>query len=98
MTPLRIGTRGSPLALWQAHHVSGLLRGVVSNLPLELVDIACVQNPYSVVNRAEQDELALWEERGLAFVPFFPLGSALAADAFVWVPNRQGLKPRYSNR
>src|SRR6202046_2854924 len=45
---------------------------------LELVDIACVQNPYSVVNRAEEDELALCEERGLAFVPFFPLGSAFA--------------------
>jgi aryl-alcohol dehydrogenase-like predicted oxidoreductase len=54
---------------------------------LELVDIACVQNAYSVVNRVEEDELALCEERGLAFVPFFPLGSAftggpkqLAAD------------------
>jgi pyridoxine 4-dehydrogenase len=45
---------------------------------LELVDIACVQNAYSVVNRAEEDALALCEERGLAFVPFFPLGSAFA--------------------
>ncbi len=45
---------------------------------LELVDIACVQNAYSVVNRAEADELALCEERELAFVPFFPLGSAVA--------------------
>ena len=57
---------------------------------LELVDIACVQNPYSVVNRAEADELALCEERELAFVPFFPLGSAftggprqLAADPVI---------------
>jgi aryl-alcohol dehydrogenase-like predicted oxidoreductase len=45
---------------------------------LELVDIACVQNPYSVVNRVEEDELALCEKHGLAFVPFFPLGSAFA--------------------
>jgi aryl-alcohol dehydrogenase-like predicted oxidoreductase len=45
---------------------------------LELVDIACVQNAYSVVNRAEEDELALCEEQALAFVPFFPLGSAFA--------------------
>ncbi|MGZ6651987.1 MAG: oxidoreductase [Solirubrobacteraceae bacterium] len=45
---------------------------------LELVDIACVQNAFSLVNRAEQDELDLCEERGLAFVPFFPLGSAFA--------------------
>jgi aryl-alcohol dehydrogenase-like predicted oxidoreductase len=57
---------------------------------LELVDIACVQNAYSVVNRAEEDELTLCEERGIAFVPFFPLGSAfvggprfLAADAAI---------------
>ena len=35
---------------------------------LELVDIACVQNAYSVVNREEEDELALCEERELAFV------------------------------
>ncbi len=45
---------------------------------LELVDVACVQNAYSVVNRAREDELTLCEERGLAFVPFFPLGSAFA--------------------
>jgi pyridoxine 4-dehydrogenase len=57
---------------------------------LELTDIACVQNAYSVVNRADEDELALCEERGLAFVPFFPLGSAftggpkqLAADSAI---------------
>jgi aryl-alcohol dehydrogenase-like predicted oxidoreductase len=45
---------------------------------LELVDIACVQNAYSVVNRGEEDELALCETHELAFVPFFPLGSAFA--------------------
>jgi pyridoxine 4-dehydrogenase len=46
---------------------------------LELSDIACVQNGYSVVNRADEDELVLSEERGLTFVPFFPLGSAFTA-------------------
>ena len=35
MTPLRIGTRGSALALWQARYVAGLLRDV----PTELVEI-----------------------------------------------------------
>jgi aryl-alcohol dehydrogenase-like predicted oxidoreductase len=45
---------------------------------LDLVDIACVQNAYGVVNRAEEDVLARCEQRGLAFVPFFPLGSAFA--------------------
>jgi len=43
---------------------------------LELSDIACVQNAYSVINRTDEDGLALCEERGMAFVPFFPLGSA----------------------
>ena len=37
--PLRIGTRGSPLALWQAHHVIGLLRAAIPELPVELVEI-----------------------------------------------------------
>jgi hydroxymethylbilane synthase len=37
-SPLRIGTRGSPLALWQAQHVQGLLRGVTER-PVELVEI-----------------------------------------------------------
>jgi pyridoxine 4-dehydrogenase len=68
---------------------------------LDLVDIACVQNAYSVVNRAEENELALCEERGLAFVPFFPLGSAfaggpkqLAADpAIAEVAARRGASP-----
>lgn len=45
---------------------------------LELADIASVQNAYSVVNRAGENVLGLCEERGLAFVPFFPLGSAFA--------------------
>jgi hydroxymethylbilane synthase len=39
MTPLRIGTRGSPLALWQANHVAGLLRPVVAPRTVELVEI-----------------------------------------------------------
>ena len=37
-----------------------------------------MQNAFSVVNRADEDELDLCEERELAFVPFFPLGSAFA--------------------
>ena len=37
-SPLRIGTRGSPLALWQAHHVQGLLRAVTGR-PVELGEI-----------------------------------------------------------
>src|SRR3954469_15936514 len=39
MTPLRIGTRGSPLALWQAHHVTALLHAVAPQQPVELIEI-----------------------------------------------------------
>jgi hydroxymethylbilane synthase len=38
MTPLRIGTRGSALALWQARHVADLLHSI----PTELVEIGTV--------------------------------------------------------
>ncbi|HWE59202.1 MAG TPA: oxidoreductase [Solirubrobacteraceae bacterium] len=68
---------------------------------LDLVEIACVQNAYSVVNRASEDELELCEQRDVAFVPFFPLGSAfsggpkqLAADpAVAEVADRHGVTP-----
>ena len=43
---------------------------------LDLVDIAEVQNAYSVVNRSGEDVLELCRERLIAFVPYFPLGSA----------------------
>jgi hydroxymethylbilane synthase len=37
MTPLRLGTRGSPLALWQANFVAGKLRPVAAPRAVELV-------------------------------------------------------------
>ena len=43
---------------------------------LALVDVVCVQNAFSIVQRDSQDVLELCAERGIAFVPFFPLGSA----------------------
>jgi pyridoxine 4-dehydrogenase len=57
---------------------------------LGLVQIASIQNGYSVLERGDGDLLELCLEKGLAFVPFFPLGSAftggpakLAADPVV---------------
>jgi pyridoxine 4-dehydrogenase len=38
--------------------------------------IACVQNAYSLLDRAQEDTLALCIAEGIAWVPFFPLGSA----------------------
>ena len=42
MTSLRIGTRGSPLALWQARHIADLLRAVAANQPIDLVEIETI--------------------------------------------------------
>jgi pyridoxine 4-dehydrogenase len=44
---------------------------------LDLVPIAGVQNQYSVLDRSNEDVLEACREHGLAFVPFFPLGSAV---------------------
>lgn len=38
--------------------------------------IACVQNPYGVLDRSAEPVLRLCREHGIAWVPFFPLGSA----------------------
>lgn len=38
--------------------------------------IVCVQNPYSLLSRDDEDVLALCAEHGIAYVPYFPLGSA----------------------
>jgi pyridoxine 4-dehydrogenase len=66
---------------------------------LDLVDIAEVQNAYSVVNRSGEDVLGLCMEHDIAFVPYFPLGSAfsggpgrLAEDpAIAEVAERRGI-------
>lgn len=41
------------------------------------VGLVCVQNAYSLVDRSSEDVLDLCTAEGIAFVPFFPLGSAI---------------------
>jgi aryl-alcohol dehydrogenase-like predicted oxidoreductase len=68
---------------------------------LELVDVAAVQNGYSILDRSAEPIVELCRERGIAFVPFFPLGSAftggpavLAADpAIAEVAAKHGASP-----
>jgi pyridoxine 4-dehydrogenase len=70
-------------AMMQARD-DGLIGGVgLSNVTrdhllraLARTDIACVQNPLNLVDRASMPVLAECDARGIAFVPFFPLGSA----------------------
>lgn len=61
----------------------GKIGGIgLSAVPVETVrhalpaGIACVQNAYSLLDRAQDDTLALCLAEGIAWVPFFPLGSA----------------------
>ena len=62
----------------------GKIAGVgISNASLEqtqtAIDVAgivCVQNPYSLLERSGADVLALCSSHHIAYVPFFPLGSA----------------------
>jgi pyridoxine 4-dehydrogenase len=43
---------------------------------LELVDLGEVQNSFSIIDRRDDALVELCRERQIAFVPFFPLGSA----------------------
>jgi aryl-alcohol dehydrogenase-like predicted oxidoreductase len=43
---------------------------------LELVDVGEIQNSYSIIDRKDDPIVDLAREREIAFVPFFPLGSA----------------------
>lgn len=48
---------------------------------LELTDIASVQNRFNLLDRASEPLLKLCEARGIAFLPWFPLGNgSLTAD------------------
>ena len=66
----------------------GLIAGIgLSNITLEHLQIAldrthiaCVQNAFNIVDRTSAPVLDACAERGIAFVPFFPLGSGFAAD------------------
>jgi pyridoxine 4-dehydrogenase len=59
----------------------------VSNVSLDQLrqampaGLACVQNAYSALDRSSEPLLDLCQEHGVAWVPFFPLGSA-----FSWMP------------
>jgi len=67
----------------------GLIAGVgLSNVTLDqlrhaldITDIACVQNPLNLIDRTSLPVLQECERRGIAFVPFFPLGSGFGVDA-----------------
>lgn len=61
----------------------GKIGGIgISAVPLEVVrralpaGIVCVQNAYSLLDRSQEATLQLCKAEGIAWVPYFPLGSA----------------------
>jgi pyridoxine 4-dehydrogenase len=61
----------------------GKIGGIgVSSVPLEILQralpagIACVQNSYSLMDRSQEEMLDVCTAEGIAWVPYFPLGSA----------------------
>jgi aryl-alcohol dehydrogenase-like predicted oxidoreductase len=68
---------------------------------LELVHLGEIQNPYSIIDREDEPTLEFAREHEIAYVPFFPLGSAftngpatLASDpAISQVADKHGATP-----
>ena len=74
-------------AMMQARD-EGLIAGIgLSNIThehlmfaLERTEIVCVQNAFNLTDRSSKPVLEECTTRGIAFVPFFPLGSGFASD------------------
>jgi pyridoxine 4-dehydrogenase len=92
---LRMMQRGAPdqrfddqLEAMVKAREDGLIAGIgLSEVSLEQLlhaarhtEIVCVQNQFNLVDRSSQPVLDECTARGIAFVPFFPLGSGFAAD------------------
>jgi pyridoxine 4-dehydrogenase len=45
-------------------------------IAIKVADIVCVQNPFSLVDQHDTDVLEQCTAAGIAYVPYFPLGSA----------------------
>jgi len=60
-----------------------------------LVEVVSVQNEYNLNDRASEDVLAACTQRGIAFIPWYPLGagSALRAAKLKRVAARHGATP-----
>jgi pyridoxine 4-dehydrogenase len=60
----------------------GLSNVSLANLDraLDRTEIVCVQNAYNLADRTSEPVLRRCEERAIAFVPFFPLGSAFTNE------------------
>jgi aryl-alcohol dehydrogenase-like predicted oxidoreductase len=61
----------------------GKIGGIgISSVPLDVLrralpaGIVCVQNAYSLLDRSQEETIEVCAAKGIAWVPYFPLGSA----------------------
>ena len=88
MARLRIGSRGSQLALWQAHHISDLLRAQGHTVELEIIkttgdkitDVALAKVGTKGMFTKEIEEALVEDRVDLAVHSLKDLPTALAAD------------------
>ena len=68
------------LALLEEGKIAGIGLSTVSAgqlaTAMKITDVACVQNPFSILDRKDIDVLKICQEVGIAYVPYFPLVSA----------------------
>ena len=82
---LRLATRGSPLALWQARHVAGLLQAAHPGLQVELLPVA------TAGDRAP--EVPVWEMGGRGVFVGEVQAAVLAGKAEAAVHSAKDLQP-----
>ncbi|WP_426511956.1 oxidoreductase [Dactylosporangium sp. McL0621] len=105
---LRLHTKGDPAVLDEqldamiALRDEGLIEGIgLSNVDEEQLrqglgrtEIVCVQNPFNLVDQQSRPVLELCTERGIAFVPFFPLGAAFGRERVLGHPQVKAVAAR----
>jgi aryl-alcohol dehydrogenase-like predicted oxidoreductase len=97
------GSIEAPLTVLAELQQKGLIRHIgLSNVtPTQIaearriVPIVCVQNQYNLANRADDGLIADLVRKGIAYVPFFPLGgfSPLQSDTLSNAASRLNAKP-----
>ncbi|MER7283251.1 oxidoreductase [Dactylosporangium sp. NPDC000244] len=105
---LRLPAKGDPKVLDEqldamiAMRDEGLIEGIgMSNVDEEQLrqalartEIVCVQNPFNLVDQQSRPVLDLCVERGIAFVPFFPLGAAFGRERVLGHPKVKAVAER----
>jgi hydroxymethylbilane synthase len=83
--PLRLATRGSPLALWQAGHVASLLRTLHPGLKVELVQVTTTGD--------RRSDIPVWEMGGRGVFVREVQSALLSGEADAAVHSAKDLQP-----